>query len=102
MFSLSDLTKTYDTVPRHLLWHIMACNGVPQQFVQGVMFMYEGLVCQVKVEGCLSSEFESTVGVKQGCPLSPTLFGIDRRCFRMMSRVIMTQYGPSLSSGVCP
>ena len=41
-----------------------------------------------------SSKFESTVGVKQGCPLSPTLLGIliDRLCLRMMSWV--PHYGP--------
>ena len=95
-----DLVKAYDTMPRHLLWHIMACIGVPQQFVQAIKSMYAGLVCQVKVEGCLSSEFESTMGVKQGCPLSPTLFGIfiDRLYFRVMSRV--PHCGPGLSSGI--
>lgn len=90
-----DLTKAYDTVPRHLLWHVMASIGVPPQFVQAVISMYEGTICQVSVEGCLGPEVESTIRVKQGCPLSPTLFGvfIGRLYFRLVPHV-----GPCLSS----
>ena len=82
-----DLIKAYDTVPRHLLWHVMACTGVPQQFAQAVKSMYGGLVCQVQIEGCPSAELDSTIPVKQGCPLSTKSFDIfiDRLYFRMMS-----------------
>ena len=79
-----DLIKAYDTVSRPLLWQVMGHIGVPPQFVAAVRSMYEGVVCQVRIEGCVGPEFESSIGVKQGCPLSPTLFGIfiDRLAFR--------------------
>ena len=94
-----DLTKAYDTVPRALLWQIMADIGVPAQFVAALQSMYADLVCQVRVEGCVGAEFESIIGVKQGCPLSPTLFGIfiDRLYFVIGSRAGGS--GPQLSSG---
>ena len=94
-----DLVKAYDTVHRGLLWHIMLNIGVPEQFVAAVRSMYRGVVCQVRVEGCLGPEFQSSIGVKQGCPLSPTLFGIfiDRLCFMMASRA--GDVGPVLGSG---
>ena len=69
-----DLYKAYDTVRRPLLWDIMGSIGVPLSFVNAVRSMYVGVVCQVKVEGCAGPEFPSCIGVKQGCPLSPTLW----------------------------
>lgn len=95
-----DLIKAYDTVPRHMLWHFMASIGVPPQFVQAVRSLYEGIICQVRVDRCLGPEFHSTIGVKQGCPLSPTLFGISiaRLQLRMVDQLPCV--GPCLSSGM--
>ena len=57
--------------------------------------MYAGLVCQVKVNGMIGAELQSNVGVKQGCPLSPTLFGVflDGVASQALGA------GPALSSG---
>ena len=38
--------------------------------------MYASLVCCVKTDAGLSSSFDTKIGVKQGCILSPTLFSI--------------------------
>ena len=94
-----DLIKAYDTVSRPLLWQIMGDIGVPPGFVAAVRSMYDGVVCQVRIEGCVGPEFESSIGVKQGCPLSPTLFGIfiDRLAFMIASRA--GHVGAQLASG---
>ena len=71
-----DLRKAYDCVPRPLLWQVMQNIGVPCQFLRAVQSMYDGVSCMVNIGGCLSDPFAACKGVKQGCPLSPTLFGI--------------------------
>ena len=87
-------------VPRHLLWHVMRSIGVPDQFVAAVQSMYLDIQCMVTISGVVGPAFSSHVGVKQGCPLSPTLFGIfiDRFYFMTVAKT-NGQVGPSLTSG---
>lgn len=68
-----DFSKAYDTVPRDLLWHVMRSIGVTEQFVAAVQSMYLDIRCMVAVSGVVGPAFSFRVGVKQGCPLSPTL-----------------------------
>ena len=95
-----DFAKAYDSVPRHLLWHILQQVGVPPRFLGAVQSMYSQVTCRVSIGGVLGSCFESCVGVKQGCPLSPTLFGvfIDRFYFMLMHQT-EGHVGPALRSG---
>ncbi|MCO5592395.1 hypothetical protein L7F22_046398 [Adiantum nelumboides] len=50
--------------------------GVPEAIRWGIYALYESVTRRVRASGGLSDAIESTIGVKQGCPLSPTLFGI--------------------------
>ena len=78
---------------------IMADIGVPARFVTALQSVYADLVCQVRVGGCVGAEFKSLIGVEQGCPLSPTLFGIfiDRLHFMIESKA--ADADPQHSSG---
>ena len=95
-----DFAKAYDSVPRHLLWHIMQSIGVSARYLCAVQSMYKDVSCRVNISGALGPCFESCKGVKQGCPLSPTLFGIfiDRFYFMLMHQT-QGQVGPALRSG---
>ncbi|MCO5549455.1 hypothetical protein L7F22_002926 [Adiantum nelumboides] len=49
---------------------------VPNEYMHAIFRIYEKVVCQVRRGEGISEFFTSTIGVKQGCPLSPTLFGL--------------------------
>ena len=71
-----DFKKAFDTVPRRELMSRMQRIGVPKELQHGVQKLYEQVLCKLgKAEG-FSNSFVSNMGVKQGCPLSPTLFGL--------------------------
>ena len=42
----------------------------------GIYALYEQVFGRVRCPGGMSDTIASTIGVKQGCPLSPTLFGL--------------------------
>ncbi|MCO5582472.1 hypothetical protein L7F22_036368 [Adiantum nelumboides] len=71
-----DFKKEFDTVPRQGLWSRMETLGVPMHIRATVGRLYQEVRCKLKTNTGFSQEFRSTMGVKQGCPLSPTLFGL--------------------------
>ena len=71
-----DFKKAFDTIPRGGLWERMRKIGVPEHLQAGVGKLYEQVRCKLRTCAELVGDFESNIGVKQGCPLSPTLFGL--------------------------
>ena len=71
-----DFKKAFDTVPRENLWRRMEKLQVPSDYMHAISCIYEKVICQVHMGEKISKFFTSTIGVKQGCPLSPTLFGL--------------------------
>ena len=71
-----DFKKAYDTVPRDLLWQKLQRLGVSGWFLSAVQALYAEVPMAVKVNGGVTSVFHSLQGLKQGCPLSPLLFGL--------------------------
>ena len=71
-----DFKKAYDSVPRDLLWTKLERLGVHGWFLDGIKALYADVPMAVKTAQGLSASFQSVMGVKQGCPLSPTLFGL--------------------------
>ncbi|MCO5586193.1 hypothetical protein L7F22_040132 [Adiantum nelumboides] len=71
-----DFKKAFDMVPQENLWKRMNKLQVPDEYMHAISCVYEKVVCQVRMGEGISKFFTSTIGVKQGCPLSPTLFGL--------------------------
>jgi exonuclease III len=72
-----DFQKAFDSLLRSLLWTRLHKLGLRGNILHAIMDFYKDTVCQVKINGKLSEEkVVSTTGVKQGCPLSPLLFGL--------------------------
>ena len=49
---------------------------VPSEFTVAISRMYRKVICCVCIGARLSEIFNSTIGVTQGCPVSPSLFGL--------------------------
>ncbi len=72
-----DLKKAFDTVSREALWQVLAGLGVKGRFLRCLQAMYAKDTIRINhpSEGVTFS-FRCQQGVKQGCPLSPLLFGL--------------------------
>ena len=71
-----DFRKAYDLVIWERLWLRLQGIGVPERVVIAIRAYYEGAAACVKTPGGVSEKFSLSRGVKQGCPLSCTLFGL--------------------------
>ena len=69
-----DLEKAFDRVPRAKLIALLSTHyQLNPSLVETIRRMYDNVDGQLR--GCAHS-FRMTMGVKQGCPMSPQLFGL--------------------------
>ena len=71
-----DLSKAFDTINRHALFYKMSKYNIKGPFLNIVQDMYRNLTYCIKTDDGLSSSFETKIGVKQCCVLSPALFSL--------------------------
>lgn len=71
-----DLTKAFDLVSRDGLFKILPLIGCPPKLLSIIKSFHDGMLSTVQYDGQMSAEFQVKSGVKQGCVLAPTLFGI--------------------------
>ncbi|KAK3547842.1 hypothetical protein QTP86_031969 [Hemibagrus guttatus] len=69
-----DLEKTFDRVPRGILWEVLWEYGVHGPLLRAVRSLYTRSRSLVRIASCKSDLFPVHVGLRQGCPLSPVLF----------------------------
>ena len=69
-----DVKKAFDSVSHQSM--LIACRkaGIPEPFINYLDCLYERGVTQLQANGRLSQPIRCRQGVKQGDPLSPTLF----------------------------
>ena len=79
-----DFKKVFDTVPRSELYYRMVEIDMSLGY-RVVTCLHEQVKCQLKMDSGFSKNFLSNMGVKQGCPLSPTLFGL---CIDKLEEVV--------------
>ena len=71
-----DLQKAYDTVQHDLLWARLRHIGVSPCMFAAIQSIYSSGPLAMKINGIAGQPAVQRMGVRQGCPLSPTLFGI--------------------------
>ena len=71
-----DLTKAFDLVSRSGLFEILQKIGCPPKLLAVITSFHQGMQSTVCFDGDTSEPFPVSSGVKQGCLLAPTLFGI--------------------------
>ncbi|KAI3434647.1 hypothetical protein D9Q98_002712 [Chlorella vulgaris] len=71
-----DFQQAYDRVPRTQLWEQLERLGYGGEWLRTVRALYAAVPMAVSVPGLEGQTFSSTQGLKQGCPLSPTLFAL--------------------------
>ncbi|KAK9157750.1 hypothetical protein Scep_004324 [Stephania cephalantha] len=69
-----DLEKTYDRVPRDVLWWVLERKRVHARYIDTIKDMYDGVITSIKTFGGATKEFPITIGLHQGSALSPYLF----------------------------
>ncbi|GBG86336.1 hypothetical protein CBR_g41331 [Chara braunii] len=69
-----DFEKAYDRVRWPFLLQGMRCRGVGEGFVRAVEVVLGMAEVRVQINGLLYSPLRITRSVRQGCPLSPTLY----------------------------
>lgn len=72
----ADLKAAFDRVNRKKLGEIMRRMGVNEKLTRRIEEIYEETKNIVRIRKHNTKEFWTVRGVRQGCPLSPTLFNI--------------------------
>lgn len=70
----ADCTAAFDTIDREILWKILEENKVNKYLIKRCQEVYEETINVVRVGSKTSEKFWTEKGVRQGCPMSPTLF----------------------------
>lgn len=71
-----DLTKAFDLVSRDGLFNILLKIGCPPNLYSMIRSFHDDMKATIQYEGSMSEPFNIKSGVKQGCVIAPTLFGI--------------------------
>ncbi|XP_020702444.1 uncharacterized protein LOC110114037 [Dendrobium catenatum] len=71
-----DITKAFDMVSRDFLYKILEDKGFPSLFISWIKACTSNVHFSICINGVLEGYFNSTSGIRQGCPLSPYLFSV--------------------------
>ncbi|MES9881007.1 MAG: reverse transcriptase family protein [Sedimenticola sp.] len=71
-----DAKKAFDRVQRDCLWYKLFSIGIHGKILNAIQSLYDSVTCAVKVNEYTTPFFDVSIGLKQGCKISPTLFSI--------------------------
>jgi hypothetical protein len=71
-----DLKKTYDKVPRNIMWWALQKHKVLTKYITLIKDMYDNVVTSVRTSDRDTNDFSINIGLHQGSVLSPYLFAL--------------------------
>lgn len=71
-----DFKSAFDSISREALIYKLLSAEVGGNFLNVIQSLYSGVNFSIKVKNSASQTFDSRIGVKQGCILSPLLFNL--------------------------
>lgn len=71
-----DFKKAFDRVWHDGLWHTLRSMGIEEGLIQAIQALYSSSSSAVILNSSIGEFFKTTVGVRQGCLLSPVLFNL--------------------------
>jgi hypothetical protein len=71
-----DYTHAFDSTKRNKILDFLIQNKIPFKLIKSIKLTLENTTTKVKINNAYTAEFREETGVKQGDPLSPTLFSL--------------------------
>ena len=71
-----DYKKSFNRVWNEGLWHVMSSFGIGNDIMQCIKSPYISSISSVLLNNNIGTKFNTTVGMRQRCLLSPVLFNI--------------------------
>ena len=71
-----DLEKSYDKVPREVMWWVLEMKEVPLKYIELIKDIYDGSITSVRTSGGITSEFPITIDLHQESALSLHIFAL--------------------------
>jgi hypothetical protein len=71
-----NLEKTYDKVPRNVMWWVLQKHKISSKYITLIKDMYDNVVTSVRTSDGDTDDFSINIGLHQGSALSPYLFAL--------------------------
>ena len=71
-----DISAAFPSISRSYIFLILRTMGLPQHFINGIKRLYHNNLHYIFLNNLVTHTIMFTSGVKQGCPLSMTLFAL--------------------------
>lgn len=73
----TDIKGALDDINRMDVWRMLEEVGIEESMRWGIEKIYEKTTCDVTLHEEEAGKFEARTGVRQKCPISPTLFNAE-------------------------
>ena len=89
----ADFAKAYDTLEHNFMFSVLRRFNFGNMFIEWMKILYNEPVFKMKNNGWISSGYQMGRGIRQGCPLSSSLFIIAIEILALMIRKSETVQG---------